>query len=425
MNIHIVQPGETIHTIADSHGISPERLAAENDIIYSQHLIVGEALVIIKPRKVYIVQEEDTLESIANTQGIDVMELLRNNPNVSNRELFPGEELVISYEGEKTATVKTNGFAYPFIDRETLQKTLPYLTYLTVYSYRVKQDGNLDDIDDLEMIQMAKNYGVAPIMFIAAPHEGRYVDTDIAHIIIDNEEIQNTFIENVLTMLRRKGYSGINMDTPYIQPRDREAYVNLIAKITERLNREGYLVMVTISPSTFEVSTGIIYSGVDYAGLSNASNAVLYQLTYSWGYPYSLPISVLPFERVLQTLKEAVTLIPPEKCILDISIVGYLWEFPYFAAMTIANFLNYHSAIELAEDTNSVIQFNESSCSAYFQYIENDQEYMAWFKDSRVIATVLEYLQKYHIQGVSLWNIMYFITNIWLLINSQYVIEKV
>ncbi|WP_073276154.1 LysM peptidoglycan-binding domain-containing protein [Anaerocolumna jejuensis] len=32
MYIHIVQPGDTITTIADSYGVSPERIAAENDI---------------------------------------------------------------------------------------------------------------------------------------------------------------------------------------------------------------------------------------------------------------------------------------------------------------------------------------------------------------------------------------------------------
>lgn len=120
------------------------------------------------------------------------MELLRNNPDVSNRELYSGEELVISYETERTAAIKTNGFAYPFIDRETLRKTLPYLTYLTVYSYQILPNGNLDEIDDLEIVQIAKEFGVTPIMFVNTPHEGEDVDTEIAHNLINNTEIRNT-----------------------------------------------------------------------------------------------------------------------------------------------------------------------------------------------------------------------------------------
>ncbi len=424
MYIHVVQPGDTIYTIANMYGISPVRLVMENDIMSPYNLVTGAALVIVIPSQTYIVQEGDSLESIAKAYGTDVMELLRNNPAVSGRDLYTGEELVISYVDEKSQTTKTNGFAFPFIERATLRKTLPYLTYLTIYSYQIMPNGNLIDIDDTEVIQIAKEYGVAPIMFINAPHEGENVDTEIAHNLIGDAQIRSTFINNVLNTVRSKGYQGINIDTPYVQPRDRESYVELITDITEQLNKEGFTVTITIAPSTFEVSTGIIYTGVDYTGLSQAANDVLYQLIYAWTYPRNLPISVLPFETVTQTMDSAIKMISPEKFLLGISIVGYLWEFPFFAAVTYSNFINYNSALQLAGDVGSPIEFSERTRSVYFQYIENDIEYMAWFKDSRVIYPFLSYLQYYGLEGISIWNIMYFTTNIWLMINSQYVIEK-
>lgn len=425
MNIHIVQPGDTIYTIANSYGVEPERLSIENDIADPNELIIGETLIIIKPSQTYIVQEGDSIESIALAQGVGIMELLRNNPNISNRELNEGEELVISYADSKAATIKTNGFAYPFIDRDTLIKTLPYLTYLTIYSYQFRLDGSLINVDDADILQLAKDYDVAPIMFMDAENDGNKLNTDIVHTFVTNIDIQNTFIENILNMLHYKGYYGINIDTPYVQPGDSEGYVDFIANVTERLNNEGFIVMVTIAPSAFEVSTGIIYSGIDYIGLSSAANNVLYQLTYAWRYPYTLPISVIPAEAVLGTLANTATLIPPNKCMVGISNIGYLWEFPYFSAITIANFLNYHSAIELAKYTGSMIEFNETTLSAYFRYIESEHEYMAWFKDNRVIYPFIAYSQEYGFQGISIWNIMYFITSTWLMINAQYMIEKI
>lgn len=425
MYIHVVQSGDTIYTIAESYGVSPERLSVENDISNPSDLIIGEALVIIVPSQTYIVQRGDTLESIANSHGIDVMELLRNNPNASGRELYEGEELVISYADKKTGTIQTNGFAYPFIDRSTLQRTLPYLTYLTVYSYQMTREGGLVDINDSEIIQMAKDFNVTPIMFITAPNIGYSVDREIVHILVSDREVQNTFINNVLAALYEKGYNGINIDTPYVQPLDREPYVSFITNVRERLNAEGFTVSITIAPSTFEASTGIIYEGVDYVGLSQAANNVLYQLTYAWRYPRTLPISILPIEAVRNTLNNAITMIPPEKCILGISNIGYLWEFPYFAAIINVNFLNYNSAIELANDTGSGIQFNEPSHSSYFSFIDNDLEYMAWFIDNRAINPMLAYVQNYGLQGIAIWNIMSFTTNTWLMINVQYVIEKI
>ncbi len=425
MNIHVVQPEDNIYSIANYYGVSVERLLLENDIFDPNNLIVGEALVIIKPAQIYIVQAGDSIEGIAKSQGIDTMELLRNNPNVSDRELSIGDELVISYEGVRTDSIKTDGFAYPFIDRDTLRKTLPYLTYLTVYAYEITETGKLVDIDDLEIIQIAKDYHVVPIMYITVPIEKEGVNTTIAHSLINDTEIQNNFLNDILATLRSKGYYGININTPFIQPEDRQPYVEFIDKITKLLNSKGYTVAITIAPSTFEASTGLIYEGVDYIGLGLAANEVLYQLTYAWRMPNNLPISTLPFQAVLQTLRNATMLIHPNKCMLGISNVGYLWEFPYFAAIINANFLNYNSAIRLAGDTDSVIEFNQPSHSSYFNYDEEDREYMAWFKDIRSHFPWIVYSHEYGLKGVSVWNITYFISYLWLVINAHYLTEKI
>lgn len=425
MKIHVVQPEDNIYTIADYYGITPGSLLMENDIYDPNNLVIGEALVIIRPEQTYIVQEGDTLERIAQSQGTTVQELLRNNPNVSNRELYTGEELVIRYEGLRSKTIKTEGFAYPFIDKDTLRMTLPYLTYLTVYAYNITETGKLVNIDDSEILQIARDYQVVPIMYITVPIEKEGVDTTIAHSLISDEQIQNNFINNIREVLYTKGYYGININTPFIQPEDRQPYVEFIDKITKLLNSEGYTVAITIAPSTFEASTGLIYGGVDYIGLGLAANKVLYQMTYAWRMPNNLPLSTLPFPAVLQTLKNATMLIHPSKCMLGISNVGYLWEFPFFAAILNANFLSYNSAIRLASNTGAAIKFNQPTHSVYFQYIDNDKEYMAWFKDVRSLYPWILYSQEFGMQGVSVWNVTYFVTFLWLTINAEYVIEKI
>lgn len=232
------------------------------------------------------------------------MELIRNNPNISNYSLSIGQELVISYEEQRIGPIKTNGFAFPYIDTEALRKTLPYLTYLTIYSYQIMQTGNLIDIDDQKLINMAIEYNVVPIMFITAFNSKNGIDTDIVHSLITDKQIQENFISNVLNILKNKGYYGINIDTPFIQPEDQQHYVDFIDKITKRLNSEGFIVIVILAPSVFEVSTGIIYEGLDYTGLSQAANNVVYLLTYAWRYPYSLPPSVLPINIVQQMVSK-------------------------------------------------------------------------------------------------------------------------
>mgnify|MGYP001010535989 FL=1 len=199
MLIHIVQKDETISAIAQSYNVPIERLIQDNGITAPYDLVVGQTLVIVYPKEIYIVESGDTLAGIADAHGITLMELLRNNPHLSDREfIYPGEPLVIRYEDEKIMKISTNGYAYPFIDHKLLRKILPYLTYLTIFNYRITPKGELIDIEDEELIQIAKGYGVAPIMLVSTFTAQGTSGEEIAHVIFNNISIQITLINNIL-----------------------------------------------------------------------------------------------------------------------------------------------------------------------------------------------------------------------------------
>ena len=128
MNIHVVQPGETLSSIAEIYGISELKLIQDNGLVNRDDLVTGQTIVIVSPEQTYIVQAGDTLFDIASSHNISTMQLLRNNPFLSDRDyIYPGEELVIRYN--TTGTISTMGFSYPFVNKDTLKKNLPYLTY--------------------------------------------------------------------------------------------------------------------------------------------------------------------------------------------------------------------------------------------------------------------------------------------------------
>lgn len=133
MIIHIVQPGETISSIANYYGVTAAKLIQDNELEDAANLVPGQTIVIAYPVQVYTVQEGDSLIGIANTYDVSVMQLLRNNPYLSNREsLYPGDIIVISYNNNK-GKITTNGYANTFIDLGILRKTLPFLTYLSIF----------------------------------------------------------------------------------------------------------------------------------------------------------------------------------------------------------------------------------------------------------------------------------------------------
>lgn len=98
----------------------------------------------IPPGQVHTVQSGQTLSSIARMYGTSVRQLQQNNPILAGgSEVYPGQTLVISYQQQKEGTLSVNGYAYPFIDRTLLRSTLPFLTYMTPFTYGITENGGL------------------------------------------------------------------------------------------------------------------------------------------------------------------------------------------------------------------------------------------------------------------------------------------
>ena len=164
MVIYVVQPGDTLDSIAREFGVPLSRLVSQNELDPNGRITVGQNVVILYPNEVYTVKEGDTLESIANSYGVSVNQLLRNNPNLQGKyDVFPGQTIIIDYSSDKKGSIAVNGYIYPFIEKDILIKTLPYLTYLTLFTYGFTEDGTLVDkgitefgIDEDEIINLAK-----------------------------------------------------------------------------------------------------------------------------------------------------------------------------------------------------------------------------------------------------------------------------
>ncbi len=53
-----------------------------------------------------------------------------------------------------------------------LRQALPYLTYLTMFTYGFTSEGVLIDLEDEDLIRLAREYGVAPADASVHPDAG-------------------------------------------------------------------------------------------------------------------------------------------------------------------------------------------------------------------------------------------------------------
>src|SRR5699024_916170 len=245
MIIHVVQPGDTIFTIADYYGKDVYELIKENDLT-DYGLVVGETISIVYPKQRYLVQYGDTLEGIAENFNISTMELLRNNPSLIEEVLDPGSSIIISYEEEKTSEISTFGYVFPYVDIKIIEKSLPFLTYITISRYSFTFGGRILDIQDEDIIQLAKKYLTVPVMTVSSIG----VDLQLVHNIL-------------------------NIDFFYILPIDRQQFVNFISSLSLRFKNLGLKLFVTITVTTFEMESGRLMSGYDYSALGKIADNII------------------------------------------------------------------------------------------------------------------------------------------------------
>lgn len=426
MEIYVVQQGDTLTSIAKKFQVSEYMLRTINDLSDDTTLVVGQTLVILYPETIYTVQPGDTLYEIADRFETNIATIYQNNPQlIDENAIYPGEEIVIKYRTQKLGSMSVNGYAYPYINREVLRKTLPYLTYLSIFTYGFTSDGGLIEVEDSEIIQTALDYGVAPIMMLSPLDENGSFSNQRASSLLNNPEARNNLIQNVLGALYQKGYQGVDLDFEYVFPEDKEEYIQFIDDMRRTLNAQGYTVNTDLAPKVSADQPGLLYESHDYAQIGAASNFVLL-MTYEWGYTYGPPLAVSPINSVRRVLNYAVTEIEPYKIFMGMSNYGYNWPLPYEKGVTAARTIGNVEAVDLARRYGVAIQYDEESQAPFFEYTDEEGIlHVVWFEDARSMDARLRLVREYDLNGTGYWNIMKFFPQNWAVLNALYDIRKI
>ena len=423
MDIHVVQPGDTLYNVAQRYGVPMSRLLQDNQLPNPSRLVVGQTLVIQYPLETYTVAQGDTLASIARENGTTVIQLLRDNPVLQGEDLiFPGQELVLRYRQEKQGILSVNSYAYPNIDPSLLQRTLPYLSDLTPFSYGITAQGELIAPEDQPLIDAAKRMGVRPLLHLSTLTADGSFSNELVHIVLSDGQVQNQVIANVLETVRRKGYRGVDVDFEYVYPSDAENYARFISRLRQALSPMGYPVIVALAPKTFAQQRGLLYEGHQYRLLGEAADYVLL-MTYEWGYTYGPPMAVAPLPNVRRVVEYALTEIPAEKIWLGIPNYGYDWVLPFRSGSKATSISN-EQAVSLAAQYYAAIRFDDTAQAPWFRYVDGQgQEHEVWFEDARSIRAKLGLIQEYGLFGAGYWNLMRPFPQNWVVLNALYEIR--
>ncbi|MCM1180414.1 MAG: glycosyl hydrolase family 18 protein [Clostridium sp.] len=417
MEIYVVKAGGTLTGIADQFGVSAERLAYDNEIA-GENLVVGQALIVLRPQTVYTIQAGDTLTSIADTFQTTVLQLVRNNSYLLNEDfLLPGRQIVIAYEDVSRREIEIFGYAYAFIQEAVLEEACLYIQELLPFSYGYNEDGSLIPMNDDRLLAAAVRFGNRKRMVITPLDRYERFNNQLVVRLLSDTQMRDILLDNILRTMEEKGYEALDIDFEFIPGEYRDAYVAFIAETRSRMNANGYPVSVAVPPKVAADQPGLLYEGIDYQGIGEAADSV-FLMTYEWGYKYGPPMAVAPIPSVRRVLDYAVSVIPREKIDMGIPNYAYDWSLPYVQGETAAETIGNLQAVRRAAEYGAEILYDEEAKAPYYYYTKDGVSHVVWFEDVRSIMEKYDLIAEYGFHGGGYWNLMREFRQNWMYVNQ-------
>jgi Predicted glycosyl hydrolase len=467
MQIHVVQQNETLVQIASTFGVSAADIIRIN-ALPDQNLVTGLALLIPSPSQYYTVKSGDTLWKIARQSGTTVSLLMQVN-NIKNPSLIypgmilslptaahtvkPGETLwqisqtygvtiqnivtankianpnlinpgaVLIIPKAKT-TIEVNAYTYQTGDTavQSVRDYGQYLTYFSPFAYGVQSDGGLVSLNDSALVQAALSAKVTPMMSITN-FTTQTLGSNIAHAILSDTGIQNTLLNNVVNIMKVKGYKVLNIDFENVLPADRDLYSSFVQRAVNRLHPERFLVSTALAPKTSSEQKGVLYEAHDYAAHGRIADFVVL-MTYEWGYRLGPPQAISPLDQIKRVLDYAVSVMPRNKIFMGFQTYARDWTLPHVQGQAAKTFSPQEATLR-AIRYGATIQYAKTAESPYFNYTDaQGLRHQVWFEDARSAQAKFNTVKEYKLRGISYWTLDTPYPQNWLLLDDNFNIRK-
>jgi spore germination protein len=425
MQIHVVQPNQSLFGIAQAYGSTVNDIVEANELPNPDNLVIGQSLVIPIVGSFYYVQPGDSLWGISQKVGVPYQELARVNGISPNVPLQVNQRLYVPQKPKVRA--EFNAYVEPYGKEvapnleESAKEAAPYLTYLAPFSFQAKRDGTLQEPPLGNLLQTGKDNGNVLMMAITNQEEGQFND-ELGRILLNDMAIQDKFLNNVVQTAKKYGFRDIHFDFEYLRPEDKEAYNRFLRKAKQRFNQEGWLLSTALAPKTSADQKGKWYEAHDYKAHGEIVDFVVI-MTYEWGYSGGPAMAVSPIGPVREVIEYALTEMPASKIMMGQNLYGYDWTLP-FKPGTTAKAISPQQAIEIAAANNVNIQYDAKAQAPFFKYSAEGKDHEVWFEDARSIQAKFDLMKELKLRGMSYWKLGLSFPQNWLLITDNFNVVK-
>lgn len=223
------------------------------------------------------------------------------------------------------------------------------------------------------------------------------MDSKALHTLLSNPKNRAQLIGNILEVVKRDKYDGVDIDFEFIDPKD-AAYFTLFLKELKTSLGKDIPLSVAVFARTGNENWPTPY---EYKNIGQIVDKVIV-MAYDYSYPASKPGPVAPLWWVDQVAKYMASNIPKEKVFLGLATYGYDWPSGGGKATTVTapRLQATKQKFKLTES------FDGDSMSPYYTYYDyNGNYHQIWMENEYSLNEKLKVAEKYGLGGLSFWRI--------------------
>ncbi|MCA1020449.1 LysM peptidoglycan-binding domain-containing protein [Halobacillus litoralis] len=427
MQIHVVQEGDSVYSIARLYDSTPNDIIEANELETPDDLVIGQALVIPIVGRFYFVQPGDSLSTIAERFNMTAGRLAAVNGLNQDSTLPVGLRLYIP--DQPPTPITSNAYIEPFGGtvsdtlRQSAERRAVNLTYLAPFSYEIQEDGTLKapPLDNFKEIARKND---ATLMMVVTNLADDGFSAELGRKILSDEALQDKLLDEIIQITKQVGFKDVHFDMEFLPPEMKESYNQFLRKAKQRLSKEGLLISTALAPKTSADQKGAWYEAHDYKAHGEIVDFVVL-MTYEWGYSGGPPRAVSPIGPVTDVVNYALTEMPAQKILLGQNLYGYDWTLPYEPGGEFAKALSPQQAIQTAGKNNVAISYDEKEQAPYYTYTDADgKKHEVWFEDARSIQKKFDLIKEKNLLGISYWKLGLSFPQNWVLLSNQFSVTK-
>lgn len=270
--------------------------------------------------------------------------------------------------------------------------------------YFIGEKGTVTDKTDPSLITWAKENGKQ-----IWPMVGNRFDQEATHYMLSNASVRDKAIDHLAAIVDKYSLDGLNIDFENVAPKDRQSFTNFIALLAEKLQLQGAVLSIDVSPDLGTDWT----EAFDYAALGKHANYIVmmgYDEHYSGG-PRSGPNASLPY--VTNAVNKLLKVVPSKKVILAMPLYNREWTLKPNNAIPSAEFITLSKQNELIKTYSLKPVWNESLGQYVANYMKQSIKQTIWLEDGRSLIAKYNLAVNKRLGGIAYWHIGGESTDIW------------